>query len=122
MNNILYKLKQIFWPSTASSDTKHNMFIFELLNNGTIKTKLKFQSTDKEASENMGAFLYELTSGLISEHIVDVMLGLAEDYPQYSHMIKDSILIWSKHVKQNKNDKSYNDKPIISPTKFSSYK
>ena len=112
-------IKSIFGSAEKTNDI-NNIIIFEILDNGTVKTQLKLNSASKESAENFGAFLFELTSGMISQHIIDVMISLSKDYPEYNEMIKHSILVWLSNIKDTETISSSIEKPIVSPTQFSS--
>jgi len=121
MTNIVNNLKKMFVSAEKTTESNNNIIVFEILDNGTVKTQLKLNSSTKKSAENFGAFLFEVTSGLISQHIIDVMLGLAKDYPEYNEMIKHSILVWLSNIKDDQSEIVGNDEPIVSPTKFSSH-
>jgi hypothetical protein len=132
--DIIYKLydnfKNLFHHTQTASKTgkvsgKSNKITFEVTDNADVKIKLDFELTSDEASETLGAFFYELTTGSISQSILDIMIDLSKEYPNHSELVKKSILIWVAHATSEQNlykSKKHNDDdtPIIQPTQFSS--
>lgn len=113
--------------STSSSTlNKVNQIIFEVTENEDVKIKLNFALTSDDASESLGVLLHELTTGAMSQSILDIMLDLSKEYPGHADLVKKSILIWITEFTKLQNSQNSkitineDDSPIIQPTEFSS--
>jgi hypothetical protein len=129
MKQFYQKFKNIFGSKTTTpvlSDSairKTNKIIFEILDDGNIEINLEFKLPSNNASANLGKFLYDLNSGQVSETIMDLMVELGHDYPEYADLVKNAILVWltewSKIQNENESININEDEPLVSPTQFS---
>ena len=96
MYTLYNNLKNLFHHTNTASKTgqfsgQSNKIIFEVTDNADVKIKLDFELTSEEASETLGAFFYELTTGSISQSIIDILIDLSKEYPDHAELVKKSI-------------------------------
>ena len=96
---------------------KNNSITFEITENSDVKIKLNFELESEDAAYYLGIFLNQLTTGDMSQSIMDIMIDLSKDYPEYGELVKNSLLVWAAEI--NKKQSLNFNKPIISPTQFS---
>jgi len=119
MKNII---KEWFTNSKTKASNKSvtdNTICFTLDEDNEVKINLMFGCNSTEAAENMGQFLYELNSGMISKSIVNLMIELGKDNPNYQIFIRDAILSWFNKLPKTTTSKENNpDEPLIKPSEF----
>lgn len=127
MINFYQKLKKILTPNSSLPDNlpikKTNKIIFEILDDGNIEVNLHFKLSSDNDAKNLGEFLYDLNTGQVSKPIMDLMIDLGNDYPEYADLIKNSMVVWltewTKFQNENGAININEDQPLVLPTEFS---
>lgn len=121
-DSMIKTIKKLFGCQTNQTKTKkieniNNTISFVVDKESNISIKLLFEDNSLEAAKDMGIFLYELNSGLLTQSIIDLMTNLGNDNKEYEQFVASSILCCLKEYSKNK-ENTQKDRPIISPSKF----
>jgi hypothetical protein len=102
-----------------------NIIIFEINETDDVTIKMFFNCDIDKASESMGQFLNQLTTGQLNDTVLKTMISLGEDYPDFRAFVKHSIECWLHELKSNnekETTKIIEESPLIKPSYFSAHK
>jgi hypothetical protein len=92
-----------------------NKLIFEITDDNNIKVDFLFNDPNIDSPEKIGQFLYCLNSGYYMTRILDMLVSLSRQKPEYEFFVHNIIQSWSQNIPSKS---SVEEKPIVSPTYF----
>jgi len=111
-----YKLIQKLFKFNNHLIKKENSISFVVDESSRVKIKLIINDVSLESSNNFGLLLYLINHGYYTKSVLDSLVDLSKEHPNYESFIDYTIHSWS----QNLDNKpiTINTKPIISPSSF----
>lgn len=100
-----------------------NSISFILDKDNNVKIKLLFELNSVADAQNMAQFLYELNCGLMSQPIIDLMIDLGKENPNYQSFIKNTVMLWLQKITDETKLSNLDDinTPIVKPSNFNNY-
>jgi hypothetical protein len=106
-------LKRIFKHQPNKKEL-NNKIIFEIQNEN-IKVDLLFNDTSLKSPKQIGEFLYYLNNGYYVTHILDILVSLSHNKPEYENFVHNIIDSWSSKLPL---ESHVEDTPVVPPTYF----
>jgi len=99
----------------TDKNSLYNKIIFEVRDDDTIKVDLLFNDPKIDSPEKIGEFLYYLNNGYYTSNILDILVGLSRQKPEYKDFVRDIIHFWSLKITP---ESKISDTPLVPPTYF----
>jgi hypothetical protein len=108
------------WKKVIEEESNNNTISF-ILDNKTdnIKVDFLFDNIDPDSAAKTGDFLYYLSGGYYTVHVLDILLDIAQKNPQHKDYIYNVINTWSLHLNPiNSKINETEEPPIVKPSLF----
>ena len=107
------------WKKNVEENNPINTVSFILDNKiDNIKVDFLFDDIDPDSAAKTGDFLYYLSSGYYTKHILDILLNIAQKNPQHKDYIYNIINAWSLHINPIVENNENTEPPIVKPSLF----
>lgn len=110
------------WKKNIEENNTINTVSFILDNKiDNIKVDFLFDDIDPDSAVKTGDFLYYLSNGYYTKHILDILLNIAQKNPQHKDYIYNIINTWSLHLNPVVDNNETEEPPIVKPSLFQQY-
>lgn len=107
------------WKKNIKENNPINTVSFILDNKmDNIKVDFLFDDIDPDSAAKTGDFLYYLSGGYYTKHILDILLNIAQKNPQHKDYIHNIINAWSLHINPIVDNNETVEPPIVKPSLF----
>jgi|LakMenE18May11ns_1017448.scaffolds.fasta_scaffold9805417_2 hypothetical protein len=113
MKNIFSKI----FKKNNNKESEKNSLIFSINRDGDLLIEVVLKENNKNSHEYLGNLLFELNNGNYTQNILDLLLEISKNNPNFAQLVKKTISVWSAKVLLHTPTVN-EDAPIINPSQF----